>query len=73
MYAVLFRVPNDNFKDLHAKTFKVEDEMYNWIINANDFEICGTTVANNLQELEEIMIDRLDNTYPLTIHIHSGN
>lgn len=65
MYAVIFRIPNDNFKDLYAKTFELEDEMYEYIINGSDLEISGTTVVNNLKELEEIMIDRLDNTNPL--------
>lgn len=65
MNAVILRIPNDNFKNLYAKTFELEDEMYEWIINASDLEISETVVVNNLKELEEIMMDRLDNTNPL--------
>lgn len=65
MNAVIFRIPKDNFKDIYSKIFESEEEMYKWIANASDLEISGTVLVNNLKDLEEIMIDRLDNTNPL--------
>ena len=65
MFAVLFKIPNDNFKDLYAKTFQTDDEMYEWIINACDIEVLCTRECENTLELENTMIDWLDNTNPL--------
>mgnify|MGYP000337643846 CR=1 FL=1 len=65
MHAVIFRIPNDNFKDLHAKTFGVEGEMVEWLNNATDIELVNETEVENECELEEILIDRLDNEHPL--------
>nr|DAF85378.1 MAG TPA: hypothetical protein [Podoviridae sp. ct1ev3] len=65
MYAVIFRIPNDNFKDLYAKTFDTEDEMYEWLINTTDIEVLNETEVENEHKLEEALIDRLDNTHPL--------
>ena len=65
MDAVIFRIPNDNFKDLYAKTFEGEGEMVEWLINATDIELVNETEVENECELEEMLIDRLDNTEPL--------
>lgn len=65
MYVVVFRISNDNYKDLYAKTFEVEDEMYEWIINTPDIEVSTVTEFENEHELEEALIDRLDNTNTL--------
>ena len=65
MKAVIFRIPNDNFKDLYGKTFQAEGELIEWIINATDIEIVRTLEVENECELENIMIDRLDNSNPL--------
>lgn len=60
MKAVIFRIPNDNFKD-----FQTEDELYEWIINATDIEVVSVLNVSDTVELENIMIDRLDNSSPL--------
>lgn len=65
MKAVIFRIPNDNFRDLYGETFQTEDELYEWIINASDAEIVDILDVKNTDELENIMIDRLDNSNPL--------
>lgn len=65
MQAVIFRIPNDNFKDLYAETFQTEDELYEWIIKASDIEIVSVLDVEKIDELENIMIDRLDNSNPL--------
>ena len=65
MKAVIFRIPNDNFKDLYGETFQTEDELYEWIINATDIEVVSVLDVSNTDELENIMIDRLDNSNPL--------
>lgn len=63
--AVIFRIPNDNFKDLYAETFQTADELYEWIINASDIEIVSVLDVANTDELENIMIDRLNSSNPL--------
>ena len=65
MKAVIFRITNDNFKDLYGETFQTEDELHEWIINATDIEIVSVVDVANTDELENIMIDRLDNSEPL--------
>ena len=65
MFAVLFKIPNDNFMDLYAKTFHSDDEMHDWIINACDIEVLSTKEIENTLELENIMIDWLDCVNPL--------
>lgn len=65
MDAVIFRISNDNFKDLYAKTFEGEGEMVEWLNNATDIELVNETEVENECELEEMLIDRLDNTDPL--------
>lgn len=65
MKAVIFRIPNDNFKDLYGETFQTDDELYEWIINATDIEVVSVLNVADTIELENIMIDRLDSTIPL--------
>ncbi len=65
MLAVLYKIPNDNFKNLYSRTFHSEHEMCDWIANASDILCITTEDVDNEAELECIMINWLDCTEPL--------
>lgn len=64
MKAVVFRIPNDNFKNLYAETFQTENEMREYVIGLTDCELVTTIDVEDTRELEDYMISRLDETSP---------
>ena len=38
MKAFVFRIPNDNYLNLYAETFQTDDEIWEYIVGATDYE-----------------------------------
>ena len=58
--AVVFEIPNDNFKCLYAETFQTEDELYDYVIGLTDAIIVSIIDVKDTYQLESILINMLD-------------